>query len=121
MAGSVAKFNKAQRDLGRALFEAAAASPVETAWQEAFLDARFPGNSSALFAKCRVRLATGNVVSIEAPDGTSTLLRKLWELRGSGPVRDWYGLVLVVVPDGNCRIDYNFDKDCAADPTFYDD
>ena len=45
---------------------------------------------------------------------------ELWETRGTASPAGWYGLKVIVQPDGKSTIEFNYDRDCALDDTFFD-
>jgi hypothetical protein len=32
----------------------------------------------------------------------------------------WYGLKLLINPDGKCEVEFNYDPECALDETFFE-
>jgi hypothetical protein len=86
-------------------------------WARALLDARYwPDGGNVKMV--RVRPARGPAVFPEPTAAIDRGADDLWRRqRGAGR---WFGLALTVTPAGECRVEYNYDPDCAYDEPSYD-
>ena len=90
-----------------------------SSWRRAYLDARWSRDGDARIVKCRVDCSDGREECPWSPEEVGQLLSDLWNLRDEAIVGKWYGLVMTVYPDHNAELEFNFDSNCAADPSFF--
>jgi hypothetical protein len=111
------------RDMAAILFQGFVASMGAEPWKEGFADIRRPENEPTIVSKARVVLPDGSLKtpSRGALDLTEVRNRfeELWSTRDTASPNTWYGLKIILQPDGQCQIEFNYDPDCAVDPAFF--
>jgi hypothetical protein len=115
------EFNETLRQIAEVFFQAVVDSEAEDlGWSQAYCDVRYSLGGIQI-KKFRVELTDGSQVSTDTPDGSEELFDRLWSLRDSGLIQDWFGLRMVINPTGNCSTTFNFDPKCIGDPAFFQD
>jgi len=71
--------------------------------------------------KLRLRRPGGELVSLDESIQVSLLLKELWALKDDNRVTGWHGLKVTLDKQGKCKVDFNYDPECAKDPFFFDD
>ena len=102
------------------LLEAVKEEIGEKSWVRAVDDRRwFPDGS--FIGKTRIHLEKEGVIhSLHFPRESKRLVDRLWEGQAGLFADKWYGLNLIVYPDGKCETVFNYDPNCGNDPTFFD-
>ena len=125
-----AAFQRAQhifREIPTLLFHRVADEMGDRPWSSVFVDARRPADTTATVSKLRVVLPDGSMprlagTSLERPpDEVVKLLHELFEIKDQAFPDKWYGVRLTVSADGECKVEFNFDPNCARDPAFFKD
>lgn len=97
-------------------------SEVRKKWKLAYLDVRSAPGSTALIHKIRVKLADGSIEnSLNTPMDVVMSLLSLWKKKAKLFPEEWYGLKIVILPDGKTETEFNYDPECAGDETFFHD
>jgi hypothetical protein len=88
-------------------------------WKRAVLDARSSGESGAIFSTFRVELKNGKPAPpVRHLAEARFTLSDAWRAKGRAFSRKWYGLRLLLTPDGACKTVFNYDPKCLAEPGF---
>ncbi len=96
-------------------------------WDHAFLDTRRPATCTTQIYKLRMVSPDGSVYSLldtpleDPPPEVMDLIHDLWGIKDEAFPDKWYGLKFKVFPSGKCEVRFNYDPECALDPTFFDD
>jgi hypothetical protein len=113
------------RDMAAILFRGFAALMEGKAWKEGFADIRRLPDEPTMISKARVVLPDGSLQSPSRDALSLTEVRnrfeELWGTRDAASPNAWYGLKIIIQPDGKCQIEFNYDPDCAADTAFFED
>jgi len=116
------RFNEVLGEIAGQLLTAVEQSEYQgNDWQHVFFDLRSTADGGNQISKVRIRMSDGNLVGLKRPDGIWRLFKELWELRSKTLTNNWYGILISVTPDGDCKAEFNFDPDCMGDDTFFDD
>lgn len=121
-ADGIERFNEIIQEVAGDLFQIIETSPgIGAPWQSAYADIRFSPSGGAQSAKFRVQLQDGKLESLKITGRISMLLDDAWELQGELFPDKWYGVKYTLMPDGQCKTEFNYDPDCLGDPAFFDD
>lgn len=111
--------NQCLQTIAQALLGLANSSGVR-GWKTVVLDARFAGDrSGAFFDKCRVHAARGTPKGVQTSTDITTQLIALWEMPAAVFNGRWYGVKVTVTRAGECQVEYDYDRKCADDPSFF--
>jgi hypothetical protein len=99
------------------------------AWGSCFYDYRREPSGDMRISKLRIVLADGKLTYLDDPPIEKTpvesrvapFFNKLWEIRKTASADKWYGIKITIESDGKCKVDFDYDPECAADPTFFDE
>jgi hypothetical protein len=113
------------REMVAILFRGLAASMGEAPVKHAFADIRRADDDPTMISRVRLVRPDG---SLEAPADDSafvpsevlTLFEELWDLRDTAFPDRWYGLTIIVFPDGKSEFEFSYDPDCALDDAFFE-
>jgi hypothetical protein len=118
------------RQVSEVLFDGISAAMSGKPWKFAFIDMRWTSPAGTL--KPRVVLPDGTIrAPFETPlENMSSkvdfllkadfVLDEVWKSQ-SKQGKKWYGLRLTFTPAGECELRLDYDPECGADPTFFDD
>ncbi len=88
-------------------------------WLSACLDTRWFSEGGGFTAKLRVVLPNSDPFSIQVSFDIEDVLHKLSNLRKGDSSVDWYGLKVILTPDGVVSSELNTDPNCVVDPTWF--
>jgi hypothetical protein len=114
------RFNEALVEIAQEMMSIVQNLPEASGWQEAYCDARFDSMGAGL-EKLRICRRDETLISVRTSTKMTLLLRELWQLRDTCLTNSWYGLKVFVTPLGDCRTEFDFDPECAADGRFFDE
>jgi len=116
---TLTQFTKLLQDIVALLLGFVGKEMGKKKWKLAYYDVRSAGTGGARFGIFRVVLPNGKVVqSLSAPMDAKMILHKAWDMKDKVFKPKWHGLKLTIHPDGECKTEFNYDPDCASDPTF---
>jgi len=102
-----------------AFLEAVQDKMCEQPWETAIGDIRWFPDGSNIF-KTRIRVPDSQeLVSVKTPTGMIWTLSDAWRMQPTLFADVWYGLLLMVYPDGRCETKFNYDPNCGNDPSFF--
>jgi hypothetical protein len=116
----VTRFNEVLEEIAADLMATTKTELKKKKWKTSFLDVRYFGKIGSNISKVRVELPNGDFQSLSESDNVSQLLSEVWRLRENPFPGKWYGLKLFVLPNGECKTEFNYDPKCSEDPTFFD-
>ncbi|MGE3803602.1 MAG: hypothetical protein AB7K24_02900 [Gemmataceae bacterium] len=112
-------FENLLRSLADALFQQAESHLQDQTWRAIALDVRFDHQGGFNY---KIRAATASASPpITMPASMTLLVLSLDALRRQLPQDQWHGFLLTVTADQQCEMTFNYDPNCADDPTFYAD
>jgi hypothetical protein len=112
-------FENLLRSLARGLIRQGESELQRQPWLAIVLDVRFDHQGGFID---KIRAATSNgAVSVSMPTDMALLVLSLDSLRCELLDDRWYGFRLTVSANQQCDMEYNYDPNCADDPTFYAD
>jgi hypothetical protein len=111
------------------LIEEVRAEMADKAWRSLFYDYRREASGDMRISKLRIVLPDGKLSFLDEPpiekipvEGRlAPLFNKLWKIRGTAFADKWYGIKITIQADGKCEVDFDYDPECVADPTFFDE
>jgi hypothetical protein len=116
----VARLDAIIRPLAGMVYEAAANGSGGTeGWSSVVLDVRYSTQVDSFIDKTRLELTDGRVVSLSLPVAATHHMIALGNARSTGKDR-WYGFLLRITAAGICKGEFNYDPNCADDPSFYE-
>jgi hypothetical protein len=89
-------------------------------WTDALLDVRYAPDGGTQLVKFRVRLPNGTLQSVRESANVTLLFQELWDLHDRTLAHGWYGVKFVVLPNGECQTEFDYDPNCINDPHFFD-
>jgi hypothetical protein len=114
-------FNRAIQEIAEGLYSVVEAKlGTAAAWDKGVLDVRSPADDETQIAKFRIRLSAGTTASARLTGTINALIRDLWRLKRSAFAQTWHGLTLTLTPKGDCKTEFNYDKACFDDVTFFE-
>src|SRR5262249_10325942 len=119
------------RQVSEVLFDGISAAMSGKPWKFAFIDMRWTSGTRIL--KPRVVLPDGTIRAlVDNPiDNLSWkvdfllkadfILDEVWKSQGDKGTKKWYGIRLTFKPAGESELKLDYDPECGADPTFFDE
>jgi hypothetical protein len=115
----VIRFNEVLQEIAAEIMAAIKAELKKKKWKVGFLDVRFCDDFGRYISKTRVELRNGELQSLDEPEPVSEMIHEAWELRAEPIPGKWYGLKVLLFPNGECKTEFNDDPDCSDDETFF--
>ncbi len=109
-------FGALQRRLAEAAMQAVD-STVHTPWREFCLDIRSTPDGEALDVRFYVVPVSGAPISVPMPQPVAAIVHETWQMRSACFSPPWYGMKLSITSEGQCKINFNYDPNCNAEPT----
>lgn len=109
--------DEALKPLAQAFYSAVRSTNGD--WTAAILDVRFSTDEQGFIDKARVENRDGTLSSMKLPTEVVEHLNALFGARPTGEDR-WYGVLIRVTAAGGCGVTFNYDPNCADDPSFFD-
>jgi hypothetical protein len=113
-----AEFEQLIKQLGEAVLRRVESALPREEWLNACLDVRFDRLGTSWLSKIRVVMPDGETKPVKMANEIDLVLISLGAQRGSGG-KQWYGLLLTVERDRQCKIKLNYDENCAEDESFF--
>jgi len=92
-------------------------------WEYAFAEARWsPDPDEGSVRKARITPATKGkekLVTLDTPVAFGDMLESARATHQKTGDKTWYGLTIIVYPDGKVETEFNYDPKCQADLAFY--
>src|SRR5437763_1114466 len=120
-------FQERMDQISKELFDGISAAMTPKPWKCGYVDMRWTKQSGTQFSKLRVILPDGTISALldtpfeNVPTQMANTLHDIWKSRTKVFPEKWYGLKLIVFPDGKCELKLDYSPECSVDPTFYDD
>jgi hypothetical protein len=114
-------FQKLLHEIARALMAEVECEQKGKPWTRAYMDVRGSVTGTSRLKKFRIDLPDGSVIdTLNPPHETTQLLYKVWRIKGKVFADKWYGIKVVIYPDGKCETEFNYDSECANGLEFFD-
>src|SRR3712207_5665568 len=111
-------FDRLMREMAVDLFKSAKSLVGQSAsWDRAILDVRSPKDGGSRLLKFRVQMGDGSVKGAHVSSKVTSLLREMWSIRDEIFPDRWFGLQLILPGNGECETIFNYDEQCADDPS----
>jgi hypothetical protein len=119
------------RQVSEILFDGTSAEMSVEPWKFAFIDMRWASGTGTL--KPRVVLPDGTIRALlDTPVKNMSskadfilkahfVLDEVWKAQSKKGPKKWYGIRLTFKPGGESELKLDYDPECGADPTFFDD
>jgi hypothetical protein len=119
----LAEFNAMLHEMAALILDKVKSEVRRKKWKYAFWDVRSPVGGGSCISKLRVVLPDGNMFvcpTLVAPPTVRFQFLDMLDVKDQIFRDKWYGLKLILSPDGKCQTEFNDDPNCINDPTFYD-
>jgi hypothetical protein len=119
------------RQVSEGLFAEISAAMSGKPWKFAIIDMRWTAGTGSL--KPRVVLPDGTIGALfDTPIENASskvdfilkahfILDEVWKSQSNKGAKKWYGMMLTFKPAGELELKLDYDPECGADPTFFED
>ena len=112
------ELNAELRRLASALFEHARRDASWRASTRAWIDVRYRNGCGSWIDKICIKTSDDRVAWLSTTNEIRLSLSRLGKLRHGDLPSGWCGLMLEVDSEGQCTATWNYDPNCAEDPSF---
>ncbi len=88
-------------------------------WRHVILDVRFSDVDRSITGKVRIERTDRTFVPGSLTSESYLHLVKVRNERPFGEAR-WFGFLMCVEENGECKVTFNYDRNCAIDSSFFD-
>lgn len=97
----------------------ATTQPNAQLWVSAYVDVRWFVGTNDWSAKYRIVLPGGQLHGSHPTKEMKYLFEEIWGVRNEDSSTQWYGLKVIVTPDGKITTELDTNPDCVVDPLWF--